>query len=228
MMDALLKNKTSSWQSELGPEKEKPYFQALMSFLKEERKNKAIYPSEKDLFNALKYTPLDKVKVVIIGQDPYHGPDQAHGLCFSVLPGIKPPPSLKNIYLELKNDLGIPLSQDGCLIKWAKQGVLLLNAVLSVESGKPQSHANKGWEQFTDKIIQILNDKKEHVVFLLWGAYAQKKGEKINPAKHYILKAAHPSPFSVRGFLSCRHFSKVNAWLKAHNQDPIDWSVGEI
>ncbi len=184
-----------------------------------------IYPSQSDIFNALKYTPLEEVKVVIIGQDPYHGPKQAHGLSFSVLPGITPPPSLKNIFLELKNDLGISIPNHGCLINWAKQGVLLLNAVLTVESGKPQSHANIGWEHFTDKIIQVLNDKKNGLVFLLWGAYAQRKGEIIDPTKHYILKAAHPSPFSVKGFLSCRHFSKTNEILKKMNKTPINWDL---
>ncbi|MBA2653873.1 MAG: uracil-DNA glycosylase [Gammaproteobacteria bacterium] len=224
-MDTTIENKTITWQTELAAEKEQPYFQKLMAFVKSERSNKEIYPPQSDVFNALKFTPLETVKVVVIGQDPYHGPKQAHGLSFSVLPGIKPPPSLKNIFLELNQDLNIPISNNGCLIKWAEQGVLLLNAVLTVEAGKPQSHAKMGWEQFTDKIIQVLNDKREGLVFLLWGAYAQRKGEIINPTKHHILTAAHPSPFSVRGFLSCKHFSKTNAILTKLGKTPIDWKL---
>ena len=193
--------------------------------MKSERCTKEIYPPQCDVFNALKYTPFEKIKVVIIGQDPYHGPGQAHGLSFSVPPGIAPPPSLKNIFLELNNDLGLPIPKQGCLIKWAEQGVLLLNAVLTVESGKPQSHANKGWEQFTDKIIQVVSDKKQGVIFMLWGAYAQRKGEIIDPTKHFILKAAHPSPFSVKGFLSCRHFSKANVFLMKQGKTAIDWNL---
>lgn len=226
-MENLVEQTTVTWQTELAPEKEKAYFQNLMEFVKKERAQKTVYPAQNDIFNALKYTPLENVKVVIIGQDPYHGPNQAHGLCFSVKPGIPFPPSLKNIFLELKQDLEIPVPKEGSLIKWAEQGVLLLNAVLTVEAGKPQSHANIGWEQFTDKIIQVLNDKKEGLVFLLWGAYAQKKCEIIDPTRHYVLKAAHPSPFSVRGFLSCRHFSKTNEILKKMGKTPIDWRLDQ-
>jgi uracil-DNA glycosylase len=225
MDTSLNDNTTITWQSELAGEKDKPYFQQLMSFLQNERSQKPIFPPQSDIFNALKFTPLEKVKVVIIGQDPYHGPNQAHGLSFSVLPGVKPPPSLKNIFLELHRDLGIPIPKHGCLIKWAEQGVLLLNAVLTVEANKPQSHAKVGWEAFTTKIIQVLNDQKEGLVFLLWGAYAQRKGELIDPTKHYILKAAHPSPFSVRGFLGCRHFSQANDILKKQGKGPIDWDL---
>jgi uracil-DNA glycosylase len=225
METTLINDQLVTWQTELAAEKEKSYFQDLLAFVKSERSQKKIYPPQCDIFNALKYTPLEKVKVVIIGQDPYHGPNQAHGLCFSVLPNIPPPPSLKNIFLELNKDLGLPIPNHGCLIKWAEQGVLLLNAVLTVEESKPQSHANIGWEKFTDRVIQILNDKKSGLVFLLWGAYAQKKGEMIDPMKHYVLKAAHPSPFSVKGFLSCQHFSKANEYLKKMGQEPIDWSL---
>jgi uracil-DNA glycosylase len=224
-MEANIESEALTWQSELAGEKEKDYFKNLMEFIKQQRQQKKIFPPAPDVFNALKFTPLNKVKVVIIGQDPYHGINQAHGLAFSVLPGINPPPSLKNIFLELHNDLGIPISQQGCLIKWAEQGVLLLNAVLTVESGKPQSHANIGWEQFTDKIIEVLNTKRQGLIFLLWGSYAQKKGDKIDPTKHYILKAAHPSPFSVKGFLSCRHFSKANEFLRKQGKTLIDWNL---
>ncbi len=225
METTLINDQLVTWQTELAAEKEKSYFQDLLAFVKGERCNKKVYPPQCDVFNALKYTPLEKVKVVIIGQDPYHGPNQAHGLCFSVLPNVPPPPSLKNIFLELKQDLGLPIPNHGCLIKWAEQGVLLLNAVLTVEESKPQSHANMGWEKFTDRVIQILNEKKTGLVFLLWGAYAQKKCEMIDPTKHYILKAAHPSPFSVKGFLTCRHFSKANEYLKKMGKEPIDWSL---
>jgi uracil-DNA glycosylase len=224
-MDTPTLTETATWQSELAPEKGKPYFQKLQTFIKEERATKLIYPPQADVFNALKYTPLETVRGVIIGQDPYHGANQAHGLAFSVKEGIALPPSLRNIFLELKNDLGIPIAQSGCLIKWAEQGVLLLNAVLTVEAGKPQSHANIGWEQFTDKIIQVLNEKKESLVFLLWGAYAQNKGDRIDPTRHYILKAAHPSPYSVKRFFSCKHFSKMNQLLKKIGQDPVNWDI---
>lgn len=216
----------ATWKTTLASEKQQPYFQSILSFLEQQRAaNKTIYPPQCDIFNALKYTSLDNVKVVIIGQDPYHGPNQAHGLCFSVQPGIKPPPSLKNIFLELHNDLGLKIPQQGCLTKWAQQGVLLLNAVLTVESGKPQSHANIGWEQFTNQIIRVLNHEKQGLVFLLWGAYAQKKGELIDVTRHHILKAAHPSPYSASGFLGCKHFSKTNALLKQMGLSPIDWSL---
>lgn len=225
MENSVIDQSIVTWQTELAAEKDKPYFKDLLEFVKSERCEKKIYPPQCDIFNALKYTPLEKVKVVIIGQDPYHGPNQAHGLCFSVLPNVPPPPSLKNIFLELKQDLGLEIPKNGCLIKWAEQGVLLLNAVLSVEASKPGSHANKGWEKFTDKVIQVINDKKTGVVFLLWGAYAQKKCEQIDPTKHHILKAAHPSPFSVRGFLNCKHFSKTNDILRRQGQEPIDWNL---
>jgi uracil-DNA glycosylase len=224
-MEVTFENKTITWQTELAPEKEKAYFKKLLTFVNSERCQKTIYPAQCDVFNALKYTPLDRVKVVIIGQDPYHGEGQAHGLCFSVKQGVPPPPSLKNIFLELHNDLGLPIPKHGCLIKWAEQGVLLLNTILTVEAGKPQSHVNIGWEEFTDKVIQILNDKKDGLVFLLWGNNAQRKCQIIDPTKHFILKAAHPSPLSVTGFLSCKHFSKTNEILKKQGKTPIDWDL---
>jgi uracil-DNA glycosylase len=216
-----------TWQTVLAGEKQQPYFQKIMDFVKSERaKGKTIYPQQSDIFNALKYTPFEDVKVVIIGQDPYHGPGQAHGLCFSVLPGIKPPPSLQNIFKELHSDIGFKIPNHGTLIKWAEQGVLLLNAVLTVEAGKPQSHANIGWETFTDKIIRTLNDEKEGVIFLLWGSPAQRKGSHIDTKRHHVLKAAHPSPLSAhRGFLGCKHFSKTNDLLGKMGKKTINWQI---
>lgn len=216
-----------TWQTLLAGEKQQPYFQKIMDFIKSERtKGKTIYPKQSDIFNALKYTPFENVKVVIIGQDPYHGPGQAHGLSFSVLPGIKPPPSLQNIFKELHNDVGFKIPNHGTLIKWAEQGVLLLNAVLTVEAGKPQSHANIGWENFTDKIIRSINDEKEGVVFLLWGSPAQRKGAHIDTKRHYVLKTTHPSPLSAhRGFLGSKHFSQTNTLLKKMGKQPIDWQI---
>jgi uracil-DNA glycosylase len=216
-----------TWQTVLAGEKQQPYFQNILDFLKNQKaKGKIIYPKSSDIFNALKYTPFENVKVVIIGQDPYHGPNQAHGLCFSVQAGIKPPPSLENIFKELHEDIGMPTPNHGNLEKWAQQGVLLLNAVLTVEAGKPQSHANIGWEIFTDKIIRVLNEEKEGLIFLLWGSPAQKKGSIINSQRHHILKAPHPSPLSAsRGFFGCRHFSKTNDLLRKMGKEPIDWSL---
>lgn len=211
----------------LGIEKEKPYFKKILQFINDERaKGKIIYPEQKNIFNALKLTPFEHVKVVILGQDPYHGPRQAHGLSFSVLPGIKPPPSLMNIYQELKNDLQIPPPLHGCLEKWAKQGVLLLNAALTVEAGKPQSHGQIGWEAFTDQVIRSLNEHPESIVFLLWGSHAQKKANLINTLKHTVLKSPHPSPLSAhRGFLGCKHFSMANNLLIKKGREPIDWGL---
>lgn len=216
-----------TWESALKGEKDQPYFQDTLNYVKQQRANgKIIYPAPPDIFNALKYTPFDEVKVVIIGQDPYHGPNQAHGLCFSVKHGITPPPSLQNIFKELHDDLKIPIPSHGNLEKWAKQGVLLLNASLTVEAGQPQSHANIGWEKFTDKVIQILNDKKQGLIFILWGSPAQRKGQMIDPTKHYILKAAHPSPLSAhRGFFGCKHFSKTNELLRKMGKQEIDWRL---
>lgn len=221
------KEKNLTWQDVLGEEKEQAYFQAALNHVKNERHaGKTIYPTQENIFNALKLTPFDQVKVVILGQDPYHGPKQAHGLSFSVQHGIEPPPSLKNIFQELKSDLGLPIPTHGNLEKWAQQGVLLLNTSLTVEAGKPQSHGNIGWEKFTDKVIKALNDHKEGVVFLLWGSHAQRKGEIIDPKKHKILTAPHPSPLSAhRGFLGCRHFSKTNQLLREMGKTEIDWSL---
>jgi len=217
----------SSWKKPLLTEFSEPYMQELKKFLVEQKRtNKIIYPKSSDIFNAFALTPLDKVKVVIVGQDPYHGPNQAHGLCFSVLPNVAAPPSLLNIYKELYNDLNITPAKHGCLINWAKQGVLLLNSTLTVQAGIAGSHHNKGWEKFTDRVIDILSMQPNKIIFLLWGNYAQKKCEFIDPNKHLVLKAAHPSPLSAtRGFLGCKHFSKTNALLQQIGEKPIDWRV---
>ncbi|WP_298623777.1 uracil-DNA glycosylase [uncultured Legionella sp.] len=217
----------TTWSDILGDEKKQPYFKSILQFLAEEAKvGKVIYPASDELFNAFKETPYDKVKVIILGQDPYHGPGQAHGLSFSVKPGVKPPPSLKNIFKELETDLNLPIPAHGCLQKWAKQGVLLLNTSLSVEQNTPQSHAKIGWITFTDTVIRKLNNHPQPLVFLLWGAHAKNKGVLINDKKHLVLTAAHPSPFSVhQGFFGCRHFSKANAFLKANAREPIDWDL---
>jgi len=216
-----------SWREVLQSEKRKPYFQELLRCVESERaKGKTIYPKNSDVFNALSLTPFTSVKVVILGQDPYHGPNQAHGLCFSVKPPTPPPPSLRNIFLELESDVGIPRPSHGNLQHWAEQGVLLLNAVLTVEAEKAGSHANKGWETFTDRVIRELNDRREHIVFLLWGSYAQKKAGFVDRARHLVLEAPHPSPLSAhRGFLGCHHFSKTNNYLKSQGISPIDWSL---
>ena len=190
------------------------------------RHNAVIYPPGSRIFNALNSTPFESVRVVILGQDPYHGPNQAHGLCFSVLPNVKIPPSLANIYREIQQDLGIAPPMHGYLQSWADQGVLLLNAVLTVERGQAGSHQGKGWERFTDRIVELLNQERENLVFMLWGSYAMKKGMVINRHKHLVLKAPHPSPLSAhRGFLGCRHFSQANAYLESHGMKPVDWSV---
>lgn len=216
-----------SWQVELGDEFEKPYMQQLRLFLRQEKdQRKVIYPKSANIFEAFRLTPLFSVKVVILGQDPYHGPNQAHGLCFSVQPGVRLPPSLVNIYKELQADLGIPPALTGCLVNWAKQGVLLLNSVLTVEAGHAASHQGKGWELFTDRVIHVINEKMTAVVFLLWGAYAQRKGAFIDANRHCILKAAHPSPFSAaHGFFGSRHFSATNRYLQENGKEPIDWRV---
>jgi uracil-DNA glycosylase len=216
-----------SWQPHLAGELEAPYMKALQLFLKQEQMNhKDIFPPEDHWFHALQATPLDKVKVVILGQDPYHQPGQAHGLSFSVKSGIKIPPSLLNIYKELESDLAIPRANHGCLESWAQQGVLLLNAVLTVEDSSAASHQKKGWEQFTDKVIEVVNQECEHVVFLLWGSYAQKKGAVINEERHLVLKAPHPSPLAAhRGFFGCHHFSQTNIYLKQQGLEPIHWQL---
>ncbi|WP_343807400.1 uracil-DNA glycosylase [Marinobacterium maritimum] len=218
-----------SWQSGLQPEFDQPYMQSLKQFLRAEKAaHKVIYPHSSNWFHALEATPLDQVKVVIIGQDPYHQPGQAHGLCFSVKPGVRIPPSLVNIYKELKSDLGIEPVQHGYLEHWAQQGVLLLNAVLTVEQSNANAHQGKGWEQFTDRVIQLVNEQCEHVVFMLWGSYAQKKGARIDQSRHLVLKAPHPSPLSAhRGFFGCRHFSQANQWLLEQGREAIDWQLPE-
>lgn len=219
--------KITTWRDALAVEKEKSYFKSLLSWIETERAaGKVIYPPNKDVFNALSFTPLENVKVVILGQDPYHGPGQAHGLCFSVQHGVKPPPSLVNIFKELENDLKIPRPKHGCLESWAKQGVLMLNSVLTVEAGKPLSHAGRGWETFTDAIIDIVNQETVGTAFLLWGSPAQKKGSRVDRKKHLVLETVHPSPLSAhRGFLGCGHFGKVNRWLEEKNMQQIDWRV---
>jgi len=217
-----------SWLAVLGEEFEQPYMQRLREFLRSEKAaHKHIYPRGKDIFAALDLCVFDAVKVVIIGQDPYHGAGQAHGLCFSVLPGVPQPPSLINIFQEIENDVGagqrMPRDR-GCLDAWAKQGVLLLNAVLTVEQDRAGSHQGKGWETFTDRIVAILNERSEGLVFMLWGSYAQKKGAMVDRSRHCVLEAPHPSPLSAhRGFLGCRHFSKANLWLEQHRKQPVNW-----
>ncbi|MFN3748288.1 MAG: uracil-DNA glycosylase [Sphingorhabdus sp.] len=216
-----------SWKAPLLPEFETDYMAQLRAFLiAEKAAGKQIFPKGGEWFRAMDLTPLDKVRVVILGQDPYHGPGQAHGLCFSVKPGVPPPPSLVNIYKELQSDLGIERPRHGFLEHWAQQGVLLLNSVLTVEMAKAASHQGKGWERFTDAVIRLVNAKEEPVVFLLWGAYAQKKAAFVDTSKHLVLKAAHPSPLSAHnGFLGCRHFSKCNAFLESKGLAPIDWAL---
>ncbi len=216
-----------SWRDILLEETNSNYFQKITDFIERERNTgKQIYPPDSDIFGALNTTPLNQVKVVILGQDPYHGPDQAHGLCFSVRSGIRPPPSLKNIFKELAKDLNIAVPISGCLTEWAKQGVLLLNTVLTVEDSKPGSHAHIGWEQLTDAIIAAVNKNRKGVIFLLWGAYAQKKAQSIDQTKHHILCAPHPSPLSAsRGFLGCKHFSKTNELLRLKGDTEIDWRL---
>jgi len=217
----------SSWLDMLQAEFDLSYMQELKTFLENEKQaGKEVFPKGQLIFNALNSTPFDRVKVVILGQDPYHGPNQAHGLCFSVLPGVRIPPSLVNVYKEIQQDLGITMPEHGCLQSWAEQGVLLLNATLTVESNKAGSHQGKGWEQFTDKIIQLLNEQREGIVFLLWGSYAQKKGQFIDNGKHLVLKAPHPSPLSAhRGFFGTHHFSQANQYLTRQGIKPIDWSL---
>jgi len=216
-----------SWAQQLNEELNEPYMLRLREFLQQEKDaHKIIYPHSSNWFHALEMTPLPEVKVVIIGQDPYHQPQQAHGLSFSVLPGVKVPPSLLNIYKELETDLQIARSYHGYLESWAKQGVLLLNSVLTVEQAQANSHQGKGWERFTDKIIHLVAEQNEHVCFLLWGNYAQKKGQFIDHERHCVLKAPHPSPLSAyRGFFGCQHFSKVNQYLEQHGKTAIHWQL---
>lgn len=218
----------STWADILGQEKQQPYFQQIMQFVETERAaGKTIYPPKQDVFNSFKLTPFDRVKVVILGQDPYHGPNQAHGLCFSVLPGVKTPPSLVNIYKELASDVpGFTIPKHGFLQSWAEQGVLLLNTVLTVEQAQAHSHSKIGWERFTDTVIRQLSEHCKGLVFLLWGSHAQKKGMVIDEHTHHILRAPHPSPLSAhRGFLGCGHFSQTNQLLHQQQKAPINWQL---
>lgn len=220
----------ASWQERLKGEFEQDYMVELGDFLRAElRAGKHIHPPASLIFNALDSTPFDRVRVVILGQDPYHNPGQAHGLCFSVRPGVPPPPSLLNIYKELERDVGFRPPRHGCLQHWAEQGVLLLNAVLTVEEYKAASHQGRGWERFTDKVVEVLDAEREGLVFLLWGGHAQKKGRFISRRKHLVLESAHPSPLSAhRGFLGNGHFSKTNEWLQARGLPPVDWQLPEL
>lgn len=214
-----------SWLEQVGGEFEKPYMQALSAFLRSEKQaGKVIFPAGKLIFNALDSTPFNDVKVVILGQDPYHGPGQAHGLCFSVQPGVPHPPSLQNIFKELHQSLQMPIPESGCLQAWAQRGVLLLNATLTVEQAQAGSHQRKGWEQFTDAVIHALNEQREHIVFILWGSYAQKKAAFLDEGRHLVLKSPHPSPLSAhRGFFGNGHFIKTNQYLESNGISPIDW-----
>jgi uracil-DNA glycosylase len=220
---AILNN---DWTEHLAAEFEKPYYLALRAFLKEEYKSGTVYPNMYDIFNALHYTPYARTKVVILGQDPYHGPNQAHGLSFSVKPGIQPPPSLQNIFKELKTDLGFDIPNHGCLLPWAEQGVLLLNTVLTVRAGNPNSHKGQGWEIFTQRIIEVLNERPEPLVFILWGRHAQEKEAVISGQHHLIIKSPHPSPFSAnRGFFGSRPFSRANQFLRQHGLGEVNWQL---
>ncbi|HJF43346.1 uracil-DNA glycosylase [Coprobacter fastidiosus] len=217
-------NIEDSWKRRLQPEFDKPYFYNLTNFVKEEYSKHTIYPPGKFIFHAFNTCPFDKVKVVIIGQDPYHEPGQYYGLCFSVLDGVPFPPSLLNIFKEIENDLGKPMPESGRLERWADQGVLLINAILTVRAHQAGSHRGKGWEEFTDAVIKILNDEKENIVFMLWGSYAQRKGAFIDRNRHCVLTAAHPSPLSAdRGFFGCKHFSKANQYFKSKGISEIEW-----
>lgn len=219
-------NVQNDWHEQIGTEFEKPYFQELINFLEEEYKHEVIYPERDDIFNALTYTAYNDVKVVILGQDPYHGPNQAHGLSFSVKKGVRLPPSLKNIYKELEADIGCTVPAHGDLTRWAKQGVLLLNTVLTVRQGAAHSHKGKGWEIFTDHVISRLNERETPVIFVLWGLPAQKKKKLIDESKHFIIESVHPSPLSVyRGFFGSKPFSKINQYLREFKREEIDWEL---
>lgn len=218
----------ASWKALLGAEKQAPYFQQILQFVEQERRaGKAIFPPQEEVFSAFQATEFDKVKVVILGQDPYHGPGQAHGLCFSVKHGVKTPPSLRNMYKELQQSVpGFEIPSHGNLQSWAEQGVLLLNTVLTVEQGKAHSHSKIGWEQFTDKVIELLNQHAKGLVFMLWGSHAHKKGAHIDTQRHHVLKTTHPSPLSAhRGFLGCGHFNQCNQLLEQQGLSPITWQV---
>ena len=217
----------AGWKALLGDWFERPEMQALAAFLRAEKAaGRRIYPPGREIFAALDHTPFERVRVVILGQDPYHGPGQAHGLCFSVRPGVPVPPSLANIYAELKRDIGFVPPDHGCLVPWAERGVLLLNAVLTVEAGRAGSHQGKGWEGFTDRVVQLLDERREGLVFMLWGSYAQAKGALLDGQRHLILKAPHPSPLSAhRGFIGCAHFSRCAQWLARRGEPPLDWTL---
>jgi uracil-DNA glycosylase len=217
-----------SWRAVLAEELSKPYFQALQQFVAEERRQHAVFPPEEDVFNAFQATPFDQVKVLLLGQDPYHGDGQAHGMCFSVRPGVRPPPSLVNMFRELHDDLGCKVPNNGYLVPWAAQGVLLLNAVLTVRAHEPNSHKDKGWETFTDAAIRALNDRAKPVVFALWGAYAQKKKKLVSGPQHRTRMAAHPSPLSAKKFLGSRPFSAINGALEEVGEQPLDWQVPDL
>lgn len=219
----------NDWDEQLREEVDKPYFNDLRYALAKEYKLHTVYPSKENLFQALKLTSYEHTKVVILGQDPYHGPGQAHGLSFSVMPGVRIPPSLVNIYKELHSDLGVPIPSNGYLVPWAKQGVLLLNTVMTVRDGQANSHKGLGWERFTDAVIEKLNEREKPVVFILWGSHAQKKGAFIDRHKHLVLESVHPSPLSAhRGFFGSRPFSKANAFLASQGMEPIDWTLSNI
>ncbi|MGF9963901.1 uracil-DNA glycosylase [Bacillus rhizoplanae] len=225
-MEQILKN---DWAPLLAPEFEKPYYEQLQSFLKEEYSTHVVYPKQEDIFNALHYTSYQDTKVLILGQDPYHGPNQAHGLSFSVQPGVRTPPSLQNMYKELQDDLGYPIPNNGYLVKWAEQGVLLLNTVLTVRQGEANSHKGKGWEIFTDRIIELLNEREKPVIFVLWGRPAQAKKKLITNSNHYIIESVHPSPLSARrGFFGSKPFSKINNFLAEQREQEIDWQIPNI
>lgn len=220
---------SNDWQEALSAEFSKPYYKDLYNFIKKEYHEQVVYPPSEDIFNALHYTPLSKVKVVILGQDPYHDVGQAHGLCFSVQPGVATPKSLVNIYNELHSDLGCYIPNNGYLKKWADEGVLMLNTILTVRAHEPLSHQNRGWETFTDAIIKAVNKEDRPIVFLLWGKNAKDKMSMLDNKKHLVLTAAHPSPLSAyRGFIGCRHFSKANEFLKANGESEIDWQIENI
>ncbi|SCC65485.1 uracil-DNA glycosylase [Bacillus mycoides] len=225
-MENILQN---DWGPLLGSEFEKEYYQALANFLKEEYEEHVIYPKKEDIFNALQYTSYENTKVVILGQDPYHGPNQAHGLSFSVQPGIKTPPSLLNMYKELRDEYGYEIPNNGYLVKWAEQGVLLLNTVLTVRQGEANSHKRKGWEHFTDRVIELLNEREKPVIFILWGRHAQAKKKLITNTNHYIIESVHPSPLSARrGFFGSKPYSKVNEILSNMDEKEIDWQIPNI
>ncbi|MEN3586314.1 uracil-DNA glycosylase [Streptomyces sp. ZYX-F-203] len=217
-----------SWREVLGDELRRPYFEKLMDFVEEERARGPVYPPREEVFAALEATPFDRVRVLVLGQDPYHGEGQGHGLCFSVRPGVRVPPSLRNIYKELHADLGVPVPDNGCLLPWARQGVLLLNAVLTVRAGEANSHKGRGWEQFTDAVIRAVAERPDPAVFVLWGNHAQKKAGLIDETRHVVVRGAHPSPLSARRFLGTRPFTRIDEAVARQGHEPIDWSLPSV